>query len=78
MSVVGAAYIYSGTDNRRESPKKPRQLYRIVKHLRFPTLLLLLFVSTFCHAYYLNRYKEGRKAVLFRLKIDSDGWVKEY
>lgn len=28
-----------------------------------------------CHAYYLNRYKEGRKAVLFRLEIGPDGWV---
>ena len=28
-----------------------------------------------CHAYYMNRYKEGRKAVLFRLEIGSDGWV---
>lgn len=28
-----------------------------------------------CHAYYWNRYKEGRKAVLFRLVIGPDGWV---
>jgi len=28
-----------------------------------------------CHAYYWNRYKEGRKAVLFRLEIGDDGWV---
>ena len=28
-----------------------------------------------CHAYYFNRYKEGRKAVLFRLNISPDGWV---
>jgi beta-xylosidase len=28
-----------------------------------------------CHAYYYNRYKEGRKAVLFRLEIGDDGWV---
>jgi beta-xylosidase len=28
-----------------------------------------------CHAYYWNRYKEGRKAVLFRLDIGEDGWV---
>ncbi len=30
-----------------------------------------------CHAYYWNRYKEGRKAVLFRLKIGKDGWVHQ-
>ena len=28
-----------------------------------------------CHAYFWNRYKEGRKAVLFRLEIGEDGWV---
>ncbi|MBQ7461897.1 MAG: family 43 glycosylhydrolase [Bacteroidaceae bacterium] len=28
-----------------------------------------------CHAYYYGRYKEGRKAVLFRLEIGPDGWV---
>ncbi len=28
-----------------------------------------------CHAYYWNCYKEGRKAVLFRLEIGKDGWV---
>ena len=27
-----------------------------------------------CHAYYWNRYEEGRKAVLFRLKMGKDGW----
>ena len=31
-----------------------------------------------CHAYYWNRYKEGRKAVLFRLEIGADGWVHRY
>ena len=30
-----------------------------------------------CHAYYVGRYKEGRKAVLFRLEIGDDGWVHE-
>ena len=30
-----------------------------------------------CHAYYFNRYKEGRKAVLFRLEIGDDGWVHQ-
>ena len=30
-----------------------------------------------CHAYYVGRYKEGRKAVLFRLEIGEDGWVHE-
>ncbi|MBR6032384.1 MAG: family 43 glycosylhydrolase [Bacteroidaceae bacterium] len=30
-----------------------------------------------CHAYYWNRYKEGRKAVLFRLDIGEDGWVRK-
>ena len=30
-----------------------------------------------CHAYYWNRYKEGRKAVLFRLEIGKDGWIHE-
>ena len=30
-----------------------------------------------CHAYYVNRYKEGRKAVLFRLEIGPDGWVHQ-
>ena len=31
-----------------------------------------------CHAYYWNRSKEGRKAVLFRLEIGADGWVHRY
>ena len=30
-----------------------------------------------CHAYYFNRYKEGRKAVLFHLEIGDDGWVHQ-
>lgn len=30
-----------------------------------------------CHAYYFNRYKEGRKAVLFSLEIGKDGWVHQ-
>lgn len=30
-----------------------------------------------CHAYYMNHYKEGRKAVLFRLEIGDDGWVHQ-
>ena len=30
-----------------------------------------------CHAYFWNRYEEGRKAVLFRLEIGSDGWVHQ-
>ena len=30
-----------------------------------------------CHAYYVGRYKEGRKAVLFCLEIGDDGWVHE-
>ena len=30
-----------------------------------------------CHAYYWNRYKEGRKAVLFRLEIGKDGWIRK-
>ena len=30
-----------------------------------------------CHAYYWNRYEEGRKAVLFRLEIGADGWVHQ-
>lgn len=28
-----------------------------------------------CHAYYHDRYEEGRKAVLFRLKAGKDGWI---
>lgn len=27
-----------------------------------------------CHAYYVGRYEEGRKAVLFRMKMKRDGW----
>lgn len=27
-----------------------------------------------CHAYYLNRYDEGRKAVLQRMRMNNDGW----
>ena len=30
-----------------------------------------------CHAYFWGRYKEGRKAVLFRLEIGKDGWVHQ-
>ena len=30
-----------------------------------------------CHAYYWNRYEEGRKAVLFRREIGADGWVHQ-
>lgn len=30
-----------------------------------------------CHAYFHGRYKEGRKAVLFRLEIGKDGWVHQ-
>lgn len=29
-----------------------------------------------CHAYYLDRFKEGRKAILQRLEIDNDGWPR--
>jgi len=30
-----------------------------------------------CHAYFWGRYKEGRKAVLYRLEIGDDGWVHQ-
>ena len=28
-----------------------------------------------CHAYFWNRYKEGRKAVLFHLEVTPEGWI---